>query len=49
MLLHLPEDRRQPIEIADFYFVEAGQGNTRVRTRRARTLLDLRQLLELLL
>jgi len=48
LLLHLAEDRRQPIEISDIYFVEAGGGNTRVRTRRARTLLDLRQLAELL-
>jgi len=48
LLLHLAEDRRQPIEIADIYFVEADGGNTRVRTRHARTLLDLRQLAELL-
>lgn len=48
LLLHLADDRRQPIEPADIYLVEAEEGNTRVRTRHAEPLVDLRQLSELL-
>lgn len=48
LLLHLAEDRRQPVEPMDIYLVEADQGNTLVRTRHAEPLLDVRQLSYLL-
>jgi hypothetical protein len=48
LLILLTDDRRQPIEPANIDLVEADEGNTRGRTRHAETLVDRRQLYQLL-
>jgi DNA-binding LytR/AlgR family response regulator len=48
ILLHTTEDRRLPVDPHDIFFVETDEGDTRVRTRRAEALSDLRELAEML-
>jgi DNA-binding LytR/AlgR family response regulator len=47
LLLHLGPGRRQAVDPADIYFVEAIDDNTRVRTRATRPVRDVRPLGEI--
>jgi DNA-binding LytR/AlgR family response regulator len=46
-LLHLAPGLRQVVDLEDVFFVEAGGDDTRVRTRAARVLRDVRPLKEI--
>lgn len=48
VLLRPAEDRRLPVDPRDIYIVETDDGDTRVRTRRAEALSDVRELAEML-
>jgi DNA-binding LytR/AlgR family response regulator len=48
ILLHTTADQRLPVDPRDIFFVETDEGDTRVRTRHAAALSDVRELAELL-
>ncbi len=48
ILLHFADGQRAPVEPAEVFYFEAVAGETRVRTRHAEALVDVRQLGELL-
>ena len=48
VLLHLASGDRRPLDPADVYLLEASGGETKVRTRSRRSLIDVRPLGELL-
>jgi DNA-binding LytR/AlgR family response regulator len=48
ILLHITEDRRIPVDPHDIFFVETDEDDTRIRTRHAEALSDVRELAEML-